>query len=104
MPRFCNHLEFTQEALIQKVAIFIAEKGKEICDVQSRSPISVAAASIYMAAAAAGENRSMKDVQEATGVMETTIRQIYKIMLLNSQDLLPSNFNLAVLPANLPRS
>jgi len=46
----------------------------------------------------------MKDVQEATGVMETTIRQIYKIMLLKAQDLLPSDFNLAVLPANLPTS
>ncbi|CAF0761357.1 unnamed protein product, partial [Didymodactylos carnosus] len=94
MPRFCNHLQFNNETLIKKTAIFIAETAKEICDVQSRNPTSVGAASIFMAAVAAGERRTMKDVQSATGVMESTIRQIYKIMLPNASELFPKSINM----------
>jgi transcription initiation factor TFIIIB Brf1 subunit/transcription initiation factor TFIIB len=59
-PRFCNNLELRQGNLIQKTAIFIAERAKEVCDIQSRAPESIASASIYMACAAAGERKAMK--------------------------------------------
>ncbi|CAF0837580.1 unnamed protein product [Didymodactylos carnosus] len=104
MPRFCNHLQFVNETLIQRTAIFIAEKAKEICDVQSRNPTSIAAASIFMAAVAGGERKTMKDVQEATGVVDTTIRQIYKIILPKATELFPNDFIFKVLPVNFPTS
>ncbi|CAF3629360.1 unnamed protein product, partial [Rotaria sp. Silwood2] len=62
-PRFCNQLELRQENLIQKTAVYIAERAKEICDIQSRAPDSIAGASIYMACAAAGEKKPMKGKQ-----------------------------------------
>ena len=61
-PRFCNQLELLQQQVnpIQKAAIHISERAKELCDIQSRAPDSIAGAAIYMACAAAGERKSMK--------------------------------------------
>jgi transcription initiation factor TFIIIB Brf1 subunit/transcription initiation factor TFIIB len=63
-PRFCNQLELHQENLIQRTAVYIAERAKEICDIQSRAPDSIAGASIYMACAAAGERKLMKGINK----------------------------------------
>jgi len=57
-----------------------------------------------MACAAAGERKPMKDIQVVAGVMEGTIRQIYKIMLLKAVELFPSDFQFKCPPANLPSS
>lgn len=104
VPRFCNTLELRQGNLIPKTAIHIAERAKELCDIQSRAPDSIAGASIYMACAAAGERKQMKDIQNAAGVMESTIRQIYKIMLPKASELFPSDFVFKCPPENLPQS
>jgi hypothetical protein len=53
-------LDFRQEIIIQKAAIHVAERAKELCDIQSRAPDSIAGAAIYMACAAAGEKKPMK--------------------------------------------
>ena len=53
-------MELKQENLIQKTAVYVAERAKEHCDIQSRSPDSIASAAIYMACAAAGEKKQMK--------------------------------------------
>ena len=83
-PRFCNQLELRQENLIQKTAVFIAERAKEICDIQSRAPDSIAGASIYMACAAAGEKKPMKG--KATFITKFSIinhfLQIFKSQLV----------------------
>jgi len=104
VPRFCNQLELQQENLIQKTAVYISERAKEVCDIQSRAPDSIAGAAIYMACAAAGERKPMKDIQVVAGVMESTIRQIYKIMLPKAAELFPSDFQFKCLPGNLPTS
>lgn len=74
-----------------------------------------------MACAAAGERKPMKgtnillqqtintnifslDIQVAAGVMESTIRQIYKIMLPKAAELFPPDFVFKCPPANLPSS
>ncbi|CAF2853446.1 unnamed protein product [Rotaria sp. Silwood2] len=104
VPRFCNQLELKQESLIRKTAIYIAERAKEICDIQSRAPDSIAGASIYMACVAVGEKKLMKDIQVAAGAMESTIRQVYKKMLPKAAELFPSDFEFEVLPADLPQT
>lgn len=104
VPRFCNQLEFQNEIPIQKAAIYIAERAKEVCDIQSRAPDSIAGASIYMACAALGERKPMKDIQQIAGVMESTIRQIYKIMLPKAAELFPADFPFKCPPGNLPSS
>jgi transcription initiation factor TFIIB len=104
IPRFCKRLELRQINLIQKTAVHIAERAKELCNIQSRAPDSIASASIYMACAAAGERKPITDIQVAAGVMENTIRQIYKIMLAKAAELFPSNFEFKCSPENLPTS
>jgi hypothetical protein len=44
------------------------------------------------------------DIQAAAGVMENTIRQIYKIMLPKASELFPADFVFKCPPANLPTS
>ena len=107
--------------LIQKAAVHIAERSKELCDTQSRAPDSIAGASIYMACAAAGERKPMKgkpptffafstsrrllaDIQVVAGVMENTIRVIYRLMLPRAAELFPADFNFKCPVANLPTS
>ncbi|CAF3919897.1 unnamed protein product [Adineta steineri] len=104
IPRFCSQLEFREEILIKKTAVHIAERAKEICDIQSRAPDSIAGASIYMACAAIGEQKRMENIQTIVGVTENTIRQIYKIMLPKASQLFPTDFQFKCLPANLPSS
>jgi transcription initiation factor TFIIB len=104
IPRFCQRLELHEVNIIQKTAIYIAERAKELCDIQSRAPDSVAGASIYMACAAAGERTPLNQIQVAVGAMENTIRQVYKIMLPRAEDLFPSGFQFKCLPVNLPTS
>ncbi|CAF1084933.1 unnamed protein product [Adineta steineri] len=104
IPRFCSQLEFREEILIKKTAVHIAERAKEICDIQSRAPDSIAGASIYMACAAIGEQKRMENIQTIVGVTENTIRQIYKIMLPKATQLFPADFQFKCLPANLPSS
>ncbi|CAF3431177.1 unnamed protein product [Rotaria sp. Silwood1] len=106
VPRFCNQLELEldQKNLIRKTAVHIAERAKEVCDIQSRAPDSIAGASIYMACAAVGEKKLMKDIQVAAGAVESTIRQVYKKMLPKAAELFPSDFVFKVLPANLPQA
>jgi transcription initiation factor TFIIIB Brf1 subunit/transcription initiation factor TFIIB len=53
-------LSLQQEHAIQRIAIFVAERAKELCPIQGRAPDSIAGAAIYMACAAAGEKKPMK--------------------------------------------
>jgi len=46
----------------------------------------------------------MKDIQQVAGVMESTIRQIYKIMLPKAAELFPADFPFKCPPGNLPSS
>ena len=89
---------------MQKAAIHIVERAKEICNVQSRAPDSIAGAAIYMACAAAGEKKSMKDVQDVAGAQENTIRTIYRLMRPRAAELFPADFAFKCSPENLPNS
>lgn len=58
-------LKFVKEAVLQEV-------------VSGKDPKSVAAAALYIACILKGEPRTQRDVSEATGVTEVTIRNRYK--------------------------
>lgn len=104
VPRFCNQLDLNQQSIIQKAAIHIVERAKDICNVQSRAPDSIAGAAIFMACAAAGEKKSMKDVQDVAGAQENTIRTIYRLMLPRAAELFPADFVFKCPPTSLPNS
>jgi len=104
IPRFCNQLDLKEENHVQKTAVYITERAKEICDIDSRAPDSIAGASIYMACAAAGEGKAIKDIALVAGAVESTIRQIYKRMLPKAKELFPSDFQFKCPLDHLPLS
>ncbi|KAK2718758.1 hypothetical protein QYM36_005932 [Artemia franciscana] len=89
---------------VQRAAHHIANKAGELDIVQGRSPISVAAAAIYMASQASENRCSQKDIGEVAGTAEATIRQVYRLMLPSASLLFPADFKFAIPIKDLPQS
>lgn len=100
MSRFCSNLGLP--GVVQRAATQIARRAVDLDLVSGRSPISVAAASIYMASQASKEKKSQKEISEIAGVAEVTIRQSYKEMLPRAAELFPENFVFFTQPSMLP--
>lgn len=78
--------------MVQRAATHIARKAVEMDIVPGRSPISVAAAAIYMASQASEHKRSQKEIGDIAGVADVTIRQSYKLMYPHACKLFPEDF------------
>lgn len=88
MSRFCAKLEVSRD--VQRVANSLACKASERGLVLGRSPISVAAAAIYMAMKAADyDGQVLKRVSEICGVADATIRESCKLIGPHAISLLP---------------
>ncbi|MCL7044820.1 hypothetical protein MKW94_026530 [Papaver nudicaule] len=74
LRRFCSHLGMSNQAV---KAAQEAVKLSEELDIR-RSPISVAAAVIYIISQLSDEKKLLRDISIATGVAEGTIRNSYK--------------------------
>lgn len=59
-------------------AIEILKKAIEVRSSAGKDPMGLAAAALYVACVLEGENKTQKDVAEAAGVTEVTIRNRYK--------------------------
>jgi len=91
MSRFCGNLSLPK--YVETAATHIARLANELDLVSGRSPISVAAAAIYMASQSTPEDkRSAKDIGEIAGVAEVTIKQSYKLMYPRAVALFPDDF------------
>lgn len=90
MSRFCSNLGLPP--VVQRAATHIARKAVELDIVPGRSPISVAAAAIYMASQASVEKKNQKEIGDIAGVADVTIRQSYKLMLPEAAKLFPEDF------------
>lgn len=90
MSRFCSNLGLPP--VVQRAATHIARKAVELDIVPGRSPISVAAAAIYMASQASVEKKNQKEIGDIAGVADVTIRQSYKLMLPRAAELFPEGF------------
>jgi len=90
MARFCCNLNLP--TTIQTAAAHIAKKSVDLDLVGGRSPLSLAAAAIYMASQVSASPKNPRDIGEVAGVAEVTIRQSYKQMLPRAKDLFPENF------------
>lgn len=83
--RFCNLLDLSQKCT--RLSQEVAAKTEMSGILAGRSPISTAAACIYMASYLAGEPKSAKDVAIVAGVSDGTIRNAYKIMFGEKEKL-----------------
>ncbi|XP_059429943.1 transcription initiation factor IIB isoform X2 [Corylus avellana] len=86
LRRFCSHLGMSNQAV--KAAHEAVQKSEEL-DIR-RSPISIAAAIIYMITQLSEDKKLLKDVSLATGVAEGTIRNSYKDLYPHAARLIPS--------------
>ena len=95
MTRFCSNLELPTQ--VRKVANEIAKKAADIDLVAGRSPVSIAAAAIYMAAQSFGIKKEKKEIGDIAGVAEATISLSYRLMRPKAHELFPKDFNLVSL-------
>ncbi|XP_022084269.1 transcription initiation factor IIB-like [Acanthaster planci] len=100
MSRFCANLSLPTS--VQKAATYVANKAVELDLVPGRSPISVAAAAIYMASQASKEKRTQKEIGDIAGVAEITIKQSYRLMYPRAMDLFPEDFKFVTRVEDLP--
>ncbi|CAJ0586119.1 unnamed protein product, partial [Mesorhabditis spiculigera] len=91
MSRFCGNLDLNHE--VQACASHIAKRAVALDLVAGRSPISIAAAAIYMASQASKDKRSPKEIGDIAGAAEVTVRQAYKLLLLKAAELFPPDFH-----------
>lgn len=76
VPRFCSALKLKGE--VQAKAMDVVREATERELTSGRGPTGVAAAAIYIASILYGEHRTQREVAEAAGVTEVTIRNRYK--------------------------
>jgi len=100
LSRFCGLLGLTRE--IQRAATSISKKASDLELTEGRSPVSVAAASIYMASQASSDKRSHAEIAAIAGVAETTLKQCYKLILPRAGKLFPANFTFVTPVDQLP--
>lgn len=86
MARFCSHLNLNME--IQRGAAALSIKAQKLSHIAGKSPITIAAACIYMMTQLYPQYRKThKDIAYVAGVSESTVRNTYK-------DLYPYRYEL----------
>jgi transcription initiation factor TFIIB len=76
IPRFSSRLRLDPKT--EALALSFVKEAVQREVVSGKDPKSVAAAALYIACILKGEPRTQRDVSEATGVTEVTIRNRYK--------------------------
>eukprot|EP01027_Heterolobosea_sp_BB2_P008202 GEZU01012164.1.p1 GENE.GEZU01012164.1~~GEZU01012164.1.p1 ORF type:complete len:342 (+),score=110.97 GEZU01012164.1:500-1525(+) len=92
MARFCSRLGLPQE--IKNASDQVATKANELYIVPGKSPVTVAAAAIFLVAQLTNDHkRTQKEIADVTGVSEPTIRNCYRDLHARQNDLVPAWFN-----------
>lgn len=78
IPRFCANLSLTFD--IERLAHYIASTTEDQDIAPGKSPLSVAAAAIYMASHASGFQLPQQQIAFVSGVGVNTLSQCYRLM------------------------
>ncbi|CAJ2512615.1 Uu.00g007340.m01.CDS01 [Anthostomella pinea] len=78
--RYCNGLRFDNTHLMARIASELCDKSSSVKDLAGRSPLSVAAACIYMVSYLMGESRTSKQIAAVAGVSDGTIKTAYRFL------------------------
>lgn len=76
--RYVSQLGFKNQQKISKISRDLAEQANDISALAGRSPLSVAAACIYMACHLVGEPRASLPIAKQAGVSDGTVKTAYK--------------------------
>ncbi|CCE87105.1 Piso0_005644 [Millerozyma farinosa CBS 7064] len=83
--RFCSHLGLNTQ--ITNAAEYIARRCKDVGVLAGRSPITIAATVIYMAALIFGNELQPSKIADKTGVSDGTIKTSYKVLYEEKEKL-----------------
>lgn len=100
MTRFCANLNL--DISVQQLANTVARRALNLNLVSGRSPVSVAAAAIYMAALALGCRKEKKEIGDVAGCAEATITCTYRAMHPRAVELFPDDLRLCIRPEKFP--
>lgn len=89
--RFCSQLGLRNQAFV-KVSQGLADQISTVKDLAGRSPLSVAAACIYMASYLLGKGKSPKEIASIAGVSDGTIRTSYKYLYQERERLIQADW------------
>ena len=79
IPRFCSILDLPQE--VQAKASYLLDEAEKADLTAGRGPTGIAAAAVYLASKMKGYEKTQKEISDAAGVTEVTIRNRYKEMV-----------------------
>ncbi|KAK4226683.1 cyclin-like protein [Podospora fimiseda] len=96
--RYCSNLNLKNPVRVEDVARSLAKESAQLSDLAGRSPLSVAAACIYMASYLVGEPRSSKDIAAVAGVSDGTVKTAYRHLYFAKERLVTKE----VFPDDLP--
>ena len=85
--RYCSQLGLKSQQFV-KVSSGLADKMSTVGDLAGRSPLSVAAACIYMASYLLGKPKTPKEISMVAGVSDGTIRTAYKYLYQERERLI----------------
>jgi len=85
--RYCSQLGLKSQQFV-KVSQGLADKMSTVGDLAGRSPLSVAAACIYMASFLLGKGKTPKEISQVAGVSDGTIRTAYKYLYQERERLI----------------
>ncbi|KAI8320955.1 cyclin-like protein [Martensiomyces pterosporus] len=85
MSRFCANLSLLSTA--QECAVLLNQRAKERDTLAGKSPVSIAGACIYMASHLVGQPRDAKVISHVAGVSEVTIKNSYKLLFADRNQL-----------------
>ena len=74
---------------VQKLAELIVGKASNIESINGKSPVSLAAAAIYIASEVTSNSRSLEDISKICGAAVTTIKITCKPIQQNLNEILP---------------
>ncbi|KAI0159839.1 cyclin-like protein [Xylariaceae sp. FL1272] len=78
--RYCSALRFNNIHLMARLSSELCEKTSSVADLAGRSPLSVAAACIYMISHLMGEGKQSKAIANVAGVSDGTIKTAYRFL------------------------
>ncbi|KAG8166375.1 hypothetical protein KVR01_002064 [Diaporthe batatas] len=86
--RYVSQLGVRNQSEVESVGMLIAKKTGQVSTLAGRSPLSVAAACIFMATHYLGEAKTSKDIAVVAGVSDGTIKTAYKYLYAEKESLL----------------
>jgi transcription initiation factor TFIIB len=81
ISRISSKLKITEKS--KRYAIKVLQEAQDSKESAGKDPMGLAAAALYLACVKNGEDRTQRDVAEASNVTEVTIRNRYKGLRLD---------------------